>query len=279
MLIAITRPPTDAIADCLLTYMDREPIDVHRAATQHSAYRALLAELGADVLALPGLDDLPDAVFVEDNAVVLPEVAVLCNMSDPARAPEVESIEDALASHREVRRIAPPGTLEGGDTFMVGRTIYVGLSSRTNDAGASQLEQLLEPYGYHVHRVGVTGCLHLSTGATHIGDGVVVANTDWVDADAIRNGPEEVRLIGVPDEEPWGANAMRVNDTVVMHAGHPRTRALIEAEGYSVRTVDISEFMKAEAGLTCMRLLFDPAATPARKPSDDRLSASFRLTS
>ena len=114
MLTAITRPPGEGFARCLLTYMEREPIDLDKARAQHAAYREALKDLGAELVTLEPDDDLADAVFLEDNALVLPEVVVMCNMADPARAPEVEQAEDAISEcvegKREFRRIASPGT-------------------------------------------------------------------------------------------------------------------------------------------------------------------------
>lgn len=266
MLTAITRAVSPAIADCLLTYMDREPIDAHKAATQHEAYCALLKELGVSVVCLPADPECPDSVFVEDIAVVADEVAVLARMHDPARAPEVEKIAETIGGYRPLERIEEPGTLEGGDVIRVGRTFFVGLSTRTNAEGAHQLKAILEPHGYQVKTVAVTGCLHLSTGASHVGDGLMLVNPNWVDSTAFtRCEYPALRVLNVPDDEPWAANTMLVRDTVVMPAGFPKTCAMLERHDRTVRTVDISELMKAEAGLTCMRKLFEADTAAARK--------------
>lgn len=266
MLTAITRSVSPAIADCLLTYMDRDPIDASKASNQHEAYCDLLEELGVSVVRLPADPDCPDSVFVEDNAVVADEVAVLARMHDPAREPEVDKIAEVIGGYRPLERIEAPGTLEGGDVVRVGRTFLVGLSSRTNAEGAQQLQSLLEPHGYAVRTIPVTGCLHLSTGASHVGDGLMLVNPNWVDASAItRCEDPPLRVVNVPDDEPWAANTMLVRDTVVMPEGFPKTKALLERHDRKVRTVDISELMKAEAGLTCMRKLFEADTAAARR--------------
>jgi dimethylargininase len=266
MLTAITRAVSPAIADCLLTYMDRDPIDAHKAATQHDAYCALLQELGVSVVRLPADPECPDSVFVEDIAVVADEVAVLARMHDPAREPEVDKIAEVIGGYRPLERIEEPGTLEGGDVIRVGRTFFVGLSTRTNAEGAQQLKKILEPHGYQVKTVAVTGCLHLSTGASHVGDGLMLVNPNWVDSTAFtRSEDPALRVLNVPDDEPWAANTMLVRDTVVMPAGFLKTCAMLERHDRTVRTVDISELMKAEAGLTCMRKLFEADTAAARK--------------
>ncbi len=258
MLIAVTRPPSDAIARCELTYMDRAPIDPERARKQHVAYRSILETSGARVTALDPLPDKPDASFVEDILLVYEEVVVVCRMGAESRRGEAESALDAVRPYRSnFRTIEAPATIEGGDVFRMGREIFVGDSTRTNREGAEALRAIIEPLGYRVHRIPVTGCLHLSTGASHVGDGLILANPEWIDTSAFK-GRE---VMHVHPDEPWAANAMLVGETVVMCDCFPKTRARLEERGRTVETVDISEFMKAEAGLTCLRLLFedDPA--------------------
>ncbi|MCB9838771.1 MAG: dimethylargininase [Phycisphaeraceae bacterium] len=252
MLIAITRPPTPSIADCQLTHMDREPIDVARAIEQHRAYRELLAELGAEVITLDPLPEHPDAVFVEDAVIMLDEVAVLCRMGAPTRRNETGALEPVIAAYRQAHRMTAPATLEGGDVILAGRTLFVGRSTRTNDEGADQLRAFTEPLGYRVVQVGVHGCLHLSTGASSLGDGVILANPEWVDAGAF----EGCRVIPVEPGDPWAANTMNVNGVIVLPDSSKPTADKLRRMGYRVRTVDISELMKAEGSLTCMRQLF-----------------------
>jgi len=253
MLAAITRPPTDALAHCALTHLEREPIDIARAIGQHRQYEALLARLGAEVVSLAPEPDLPDAVFVEDVAVVLDEIAVITRPGAASRLPEVASVERRLAAYRPLLRIDPPGTLDGGDVMRVGRALYVGRSSRTNDAGIAQLANAVGPFGYSVRPVAVTGCLHLKSACSHVGDGLVLVNRGWIDADAL----EDVALLDVPPTHPGSANSFLVGETVVMAAGALETAARVRATGRSVETVDLSELRKAEAGGSCMSLVFE----------------------
>lgn len=252
MLIAITRPPSASIADCQLTHIDRDPIDVPRAIEQHRAYCALIAELGAEVVTLDPIEAHPDAVFVEDAAITLDEVAILCRMGAASRRDETNALEPVIAAYRQTHRMTSPATLEGGDVIRAGRTLFVGRSTRTNDAGAAQLRAFTEPLGYRVIQVDVQRCLHLSTGASHLGDNVILANPDWIDT-AVFEGCE---VIPVAPNDPWAANTMNINGVIVLAASSAPTAAALQDRGYQVRTVDISELMKAEGSMTCMRQLF-----------------------
>ncbi len=260
MLTALTRTPSPPLADCQLTYVEREPIDVPRALHQHGALVSLLRSLGVDVHTLPPEPDMPDAVFVEDVAVVLDEIALLCSMGAPSRRPEVDAFARAIAPWRPVERLELPATLEGGDVLKMGRTLYVGLSTRTNRLGADSLRAAVEPLGYSVRAVPVSGCLHLSTGATRLGPGAVLINPQWTDAAAF----DGLEVVHTHPDDPWGANSLLVGDTVLLPASSEPTAERLRRRGMTVRTVDISELMKAEAGLTCMVQLFESEPAPPR---------------
>jgi len=251
MLVAITRQVSPAIANCELEFLDRQPIDVALAEQQHRQYQACLAELGVHVEILPAEPDFPDSVFVEDPAVVLDDVAVITRMGAASRRGEAESLARALAAYWELLRIEDPATLEGGDVMRIGKTLYVGYSRRTNIAGIQQLSALLHPRGYFVVPVEVSGCLHLKTACCYIGEDTVLANRGWMDPDALCG----LKILDVP--EPRGANALRIGDTVLMPEAFPKTRELLERSGFRVRTIDNSELLKAEAGVTCTSLIFD----------------------
>lgn len=261
-LVAIVRPPTDALARCELTHLVREPLDVNLARIQHRGYVALLEELGADVVALPEERSLPDAVFVEDVAVVLDEVAVLTNPGAESRRAEVPSVAAALGRFRPLVRMEPPATLDGGDVLRIDRTLFVGRSRRTNDAGLDRLAEAAVPHGYTVRPVPVDGCLHLKSACSYLGRGVVLANPACVDARPFG----DYRLLAVSPGEPRAANTFRVGDTLVMAAGFPGTADRIRAAGFPVRTVPLSELQKAEAGGSCMSLVFRATFTRASRP-------------
>ena len=252
MIVALTREPAGTLDACELTHRAREPIDAAAAAAQHRGYRAALEACGARVVTLPPAAEFPDSVFVEDTAIVLDEVAVLTRPGAESRRGEVSLIEPEVARFRPFVRIEPPATLDGGDVLRLGRTLYVGLSPRTNASGAGALGRLAAPHGYEVRTVEPRGCLHLKTGCAALDEGTVLVNPEWVDA-AVFRGRE---VVAVDAAEPWAANVLRVGRSVCVSAAFPRTAALLSARGYDVRAVDVSEFAKAEGGLTCMSLLF-----------------------
>ncbi len=187
MLTALTRGVSPALESCELTFFERTPIDIARAAEQHRAYENVLAGLGLRLISLPAAPDFQDGTFVEDPAVVLREIAILCRMGSEARRKESASIADALRPFREIKRMTAPATLEGGDVMQIGKTLYAGLSTRSNREGSAQLAQHVEPFGYNVVSVAVTGCLHLKTAACPLDDDTLLANREWVDTRQFHN--------------------------------------------------------------------------------------------
>ena len=252
MLRAITRAVSPAINQCEIGFIERQEIDLANANQQHRRYESLLAELGAKVVSLPAEPDYPDSVFVEDPAVVLDEVAIMTRMGAASRRGESESLAGALAEYRPLRWLREPATLEGGDVMRIGRTLYVGVSHRTNRAGIEQLTDELVPLGYAVVPVAVRGALHLKSACCSLGDGVILANRAWFDPASF----SAFRLIDVDPAEPHAANALAFHGTVIFPASFPKTGALIEAAGFHVTPLDISELQKAESGLTCSSLIF-----------------------
>jgi dimethylargininase len=253
MLIAITRQVSPSINNCELSFHERQPIDVARAIAQHEAYQDCLRELGVRVVSLPAEPELPDAVFVEDPALVFDEVAIISVMGAPSRRAEAKSLAEALSNYRPIKFLTEPATLDGGDVMCAGRKVFVGLSLRTNREGVAQLRDVLEPYDYVVQPVDVRGCLHLKSACSYLGKGAVLVNRAWIDAEPLH----EVELIDVPAEEPAAANALLVNDVEVLPDSFPKTRALLEGRGFPVRAIDVSELQKAEAGVTCTSLIFN----------------------
>jgi dimethylargininase len=170
-----------------------------------------------------------------------------------ARRPEVDTVSRVLARYRTLLYVDGSGTLEGGDVVRVGNTIYAGLSTRTNKEGARQLAELLQPFGYEVRPVAVTGSLHLKTACTYLGDGAILANPKWVDTSVF----EGMCVVEVPQSEEWAANTLRIRDMIVLPASFPRTRELLESRGFRVAPSDVSELQKAEAGVSCCSIVFE----------------------
>ena len=252
MLVAITRGVSARIAACELTHLDRQAIDVDLARAQHRAYEDALAQLGCRVDSLPALDDLPDAVFVEDMAIVLDEIAIVTRPGAESRRPEAAVIAPALANYRRVTFIQSPGTLDGGDVLRIGRRLFVGESGRSNESGIEQLRAVAWPYGYTVTAVPVRGCLHLKSAITEFAPGVVLVNPEWVDQAAFGH----VTTIEVDPCEPYGANGLLVSGRLIYPESFPATRRRLEDAGVDVVPVDVSELQKAEGAVTCCSLVF-----------------------
>lgn len=253
MLTGITRGVSSEINRCELGFLTRQKIDLAKAVEQHRAYEACLRDLGVEVISLPADPGLPDCMFVEDPAVVVNEVAVMTRMGAESRRREAERLSTMLARFRPLKWLRAPATLEGGDVLRLGSSLFVGLSTRTNQAGIDQLATILNPSGYTVRAVAVRGCLHLKSGCSAIGDRRILANRDRVDTSAF----EGCEVVDVPPEEPGAGNVLTIGDTVLVPSAYPVTAGLLESLGWTVRQLDISELMKAEAGLTCSSILFE----------------------
>ena len=253
MLLAITRAVSPAINQCEIGFIERQAIDLAKANRQHRRYEALLAELGAKVVSLPAEPDYPDSVFVEDPAIVLDEVAIMTRMGAASRRGESESLARALSEYRPLRWLREPATLDGGDAMRVGRTLYVGVSHRTNRAGIEQLTGELDPLGYTVVPVAVRGALHLKSACCSLGDGAILANRAWLDLEPLA----QFRIVDVAPGEDRAANVLPIGGSVIVPASYPRTAEILERSGLRVRTLDVSELMKAEAGVTCCSLIFE----------------------
>ena len=251
-LIAMTRAVSPAIARCELTHLQRAPIDPERASAQHADYVRALEALGCRVERVPAGSDLPDSVFIEDAAIVLDEVAIATRPGAESRRAEVPGVADALRPHRPLLAMEAPGTMDGGDVMVVGRSIFIGASSRTNLAGIEQVRQIVAPLGYALHPVSVDGCLHLKSAVTALDDDTLLINRDWARAGQFRG----FAFIDVDAGEPSGANIVRVGRRLLYSAAFPRTRDRVTARGFSVETVDVSELAKAEGAVTCCSLIF-----------------------
>lgn len=252
MLIAITRDVSPTIADCELTFIDRQPIDIGVARRQLEDYRAALERCGVRVKRLAAEDRYPDSCFVEDTAIVVEEIAVIASMGAESRRGETPAIEAELAPHRKIARISLPGTIDGGDVLRVGRKVLVGLSTRTNESGFQQLAGILEPVGYEVVPVRTTESLHFKSDCTSIDDRTLVVNRDRINVDDLAG----FGIVFTCDDEPGAANVLRVNERLFVQAGCPRTMERLRSVHPRVASLDTSEFHKAEAALTCLSIIF-----------------------
>jgi len=241
------------MGDCLLTHKQRESIDSDLAQRQHRAYREALVAIGCEVVEIDPANDCPDSVFVEDPVVVVNELGVIARPATDSRRAERPSMERALKPFRELAHIEAPATIEGGDVIRIGKILYVGRGTRTNDEGVAQLRSHIGPLGYTVIPVPVTGCLHLKTGACWIGGNRVLVNSDWLDVSAF----EGREIIEVSPDEPWSANGVLIGKKIVVPAGAAKTSAMLRSFGLEVHEVALSEMQKAEGSATCLSVLLN----------------------
>ena len=252
MLFALTHIVSPCIDDCELSFRKRTAIDYEKAVAQHENYCNLLRNFGIEVIELTANFTFPDSTFIEDTAVVVDEIAVLANMGIESRKGEIRGIEPELTKYRKIERIQPPATLEGGDVLQIGRNIFVGNSPRTNQDGINSSRSILEPYNYEVLPVTLKNCLHLKSACTALDEGTLLGNPNWFDVSSFK----DFKIISVSEDEPDAANALRLKDTIVMHAKYTKTIEILKSHGFVVETIDISELIKAEAGLTCSSIIF-----------------------
>lgn len=254
MVTAITRRISPRFTECEITHIERTPIDLDTARLQHRTYVDALRILDCKVIELPVEPDLPDSVFVEDTAVILPEVAVITRPGADSRKPETESIARALDSLRRLVHVREPATVDGGDVLVLGKNIYVGLSTRSSRAAIDQLQALLGEYGYSVMGVELHDCLHLKSAVTRVDAETLLVNKNWVDNSHFAG----FDLIEVDPSEPYAANCLPIGDSIIFPTAFPKTRARLEARGYKICGVDVSELAKAEGAVTCCSLLIGP---------------------
>ena len=252
---AIVRPPAPNFAEGLTTANLGAP-DYERALAQHDAYCQTLKQCGLKVIRLEPDPLYPDSTFVEDTAVFTEKCAVLTRPGAPSRSGEVASMRKALTEiFPSLGEIQSPGTMDGGDICEAGNHFFIGNSERTNEAGASQLAELLAPFGYSSSFINIRdlkSVLHLKSGLSYVGDNRLAV------IEALADCPEFVDydLVRVNDAEMYAANCIRVNDHVLVASGFPVFEGKLRELGYQTIAVEMSEFQKMDGGLSCLSLRF-----------------------
>lgn len=225
------------------------------AVEQHRQYINALEQSGLNVTNLAASEAFPDSCFIEDIAVLAPEFAILTRPGAESRREEITTTPDLLTDYyatANIHTLTSPALLEGGDVMLINQCFYIGLSTRTNQAGIEQFSHIAETYGYSVKPITVAYSLHLKTGVTYLGDNRLLM------VKAYEQEPyfSSFEKVITPDNEKDCANIIRINDKVIIPKGHPTTQASIEALGYDTICVNISEFAKIDGGLTCLSLRF-----------------------
>ena len=252
MPTAIVRPVSPAIQQCELTHLERQPIDFSRAQSQHTSYCTTLAANGYQVVELSVAEDLADSVFVEDTALVLPELAIITRPGAASRRPELAAMAAVLQNYRQLAWLSEPSTLDGGDVVVLGKTIWIGLSSRSNQAAVEQVQALTATFGYRVQGVELGQCLHLKTAVCAVDSNTVLLNPQWVEPQVFA----EYQVIEVDPREEFAANVVQLHDGRLLYdQAYSATAERLRQRGYQLILVDNSELTKAEGALTCCSVL------------------------
>lgn len=255
------RPPPQNFSEGL-TQADLGVPKFELAVAQHAAYCAALEQCGLTLIRLEPDHDYPDSTFVEDTAILAERFsegatpfAMITRPGAPSRLNEVTNMRSVLADfYSELLSIQAPGTLDGGDVCQAGHHFFIGLSDRTNEAGAQQLASSLEPLGYSSSLVDIReidGLLHLKSGLAYLGDNRI-AITEALDQVAL----QDYDLNRVHSNESYAANCIRVNDYVLVAAGYPIFAETLRELGYQTISLEMSEFQKMDGGLSCLSLRF-----------------------
>ena len=189
---AISRLPGPNFAEGITTAGLGQP-DYDKITQQHEAYIQALESVGLQVLVLEPLAHFPDAYFVEDVALVLPQVAVITLPGAAARRGEVEAIRPLLSKFRTLEFIDPPGLMDGGDVLLTEDHCFIGISLRTNSSGAAQFGEIVERHGYTWQAVPVTGGLHLKSSVNYIAENTLLISGDFSGHEAFK-GYEKIVL-------------------------------------------------------------------------------------
>ncbi len=246
---AILRLPSATCGHGLTTANLGAP-DPAKTRAQFNAYVDALLDLGLTVTVLPAAPDFPDSHFVEDTAVVMPEVAVMTHPGAPSRRGEVASIAPLLARHRPIARMSEAAHMDGGDVLMIGKRFFVGLSVRTDAAGLREFAAIVEPHGYQVHAIEVKDGLHLKSVVNYVGRNTVLLSADAATHPAFADLDHFI----VSKAEEYAGNTLWINDTLITPAGYPDTLAKLKGLGMPIIELDTSEFRKMDGGLTCLSL-------------------------
>jgi dimethylargininase len=247
---AVVRPVPDSYDRCVRT--NAEKITVALAKSQQAEYCRTLQKLGLELIWIKGDNTLPDSCFIEDTAAVLGKKAIICNMKTKSRVKEVVEVAKTLKKLKETHYIEPPATIDGGDLLKIEHKVFVGLSARTNIHAIRQLRKILENTNFKIIPVMVHDVLHLKSACTYLENNCVVLSKGHFDTDVLR----EYKKIVVPRGEEYAADCLAINGTVLMAKGFPKTKKLIEKEGFVVKELEMSEFRKGDGALTCLSILW-----------------------
>lgn len=251
----VRKPSRARLNEGIVTHQARVPIDANLALSQWEQYVKAIADFTqCEVINVPGGDDLPDGVFVEDILVSVGAAAVVTNPGNEVRKLEVVGALSTLQKvHRgHIHSIVGPGTLDGGDVLIVPplKTVFVGLSARTNAAGICQFGEFARLQGFNTISVPISKVLHLKSALTALPTGQLIGWLDGLDAASMSLLPS---VLAMPEEQ--GAHVVVLDHhTLILSAAAPLSAELLTKMGYNVLMVNISEFEKLDGCVTCLSM-------------------------
>lgn len=261
----IMRPPSDALRRALSAHPERDRIDPARARREHAAYVAAIEATGVHVTLLPFEPDQPDACFTWDTVLAFARpgggstiLLVAARPGEASRRSEVASVlacARVMAPDSEVVEIAEPGTLDGGDVITYGRRVAIGISARTNEAGARQLAAAVQRIGYQAFSCPVNDRLHLASAVTPIGPRRLIGTASGfasLDAAGPQVAPDDIERLAIPEDEVGGANVLAIGGRCFIARGYPIAVEAVRTAGESVVEVELDEFLRADGGPTCL---------------------------
>ncbi len=249
---AIVRAIPKTFQDCVTIASDKPTINVEFAKHQHESYCKTLEQLGLKLICIDADDALPDCCFTEDTAIVFGDVAIITNPGTLSRVAETVEMEKKLMTLKKIHHLSSSATIDGGDVLKIDQKIFIGISSRTNEEAIKQVAAILHPKGYEVIGVKIRDTLHLKSVCTYVGNGCILLAEGHLDENIF----SQYDAIIVPEEEAYTANCLVVNGKVLMPKGFPKTKSLVEAKGFSVIEMDMTEIEKADGALTCLSIIF-----------------------
>jgi len=248
----IVRTPSGSIINGLSTSGLGKPV-YSLALEQHEKYTETLKSIGLNVRVLPADESFPDSTFIEDTALCTPDCAIITRPGAETRRGETEGMKNVLQHYYSaIEEIISPGTLEAGDVMMVGKHFFIGISKRTNNAGADQLIDILVRYNMTGSKVPLNKMLHLKSGVSYLENNILLIAGEFKKNKIF----EQFTKIEIDDNENYAANSLWINGKVIVPEGFPATRAKIEKAGLETLSLDVSEFRKVDGGLSCLSLRF-----------------------
>ena len=246
--IAFVRRPDPSFNQAISANPKSQPINVKRACLQHEHYIAALEKTGVEVVSLPAIHGYPDASFVEDTTVIFDHLALACPNKEKSRRGEGASIHKEIKKYRTIKTLPPSVTLDGGDVLNTDEKIFVGISERTNMEAVDALAKFTKK---PVFPVEVLFGLHLKTSVSYLGNNILVLDSSSISATPL-NG---FKWIETGRSNRYAANCLAIGNTVLMSKGSNEVVDKIHKEGFKTLSLDISEFEKADGGLTCLSIV------------------------